>query len=97
MSQSFPIQHEPVAFDPRRRFVRVTGISSRGFVEFEFSIGSPELCVELVLPPAAFEEFCAAQAPQRLDAEPRDRCAAPDETATATHDEDTPTEERSKR
>lgn len=69
MSPSSPTQHASGGFDPRRRFVRVTGISSRGFVEFEFSIGSPELCVELVLPPAAFEEFCAAQAAERLDAE----------------------------
>lgn len=69
MNQPSSIQADPGDFDPRRRFVRVTGVSSRGFVEFEFSIGSPELCVELVLPPAAFEEFCAAQAAQRLDAD----------------------------
>ncbi len=69
----------PGDFDPRRRFVRVTRVSSRGFVEFEFSIGSPELCVELMLPPVAFEEFCAAQAVQRLDAgaaPATDGCAA---------------------
>ena len=55
MSPSTPPRQQADEFDPRRRFVRVTGVSSRGFVEFEFSIGSPELCVELLLPPAAFE------------------------------------------
>ncbi|RQH06980.1 phenol hydroxylase subunit [Paraburkholderia dinghuensis] len=53
-------------FDPGRRFVKVTGINDRGFVEFEFSVGQPELCVELMLPLAAFEEFCLAQNVSRL-------------------------------
>ena len=53
-------------FDPGRRFVKVTGINARGFVEFEFSVGQPELCVELMLPLAAFEEFCVAQNVSRL-------------------------------
>lgn len=57
------------AFDPTCKFVRVTGINRRGFVEFEFSIGIPELCVELMLPRAAFEEFCIAQNVVRLAAE----------------------------
>jgi phenol hydroxylase P0 protein len=55
------------AFDPGRRYVRVTGINSRGFVEFEFAVGAPELFVELMLPPAMFESFCATQNAQRLD------------------------------
>lgn len=55
-------------FDPTRKFVRVTGINRRGFVEFEFSVGIPELCVELMLPRAAFEEFCVAQNAVRLGA-----------------------------
>jgi len=54
-------------FDPGRRFVKVTGLNDRGFVEFEFSVGQPELCVELMLPLAAFEEFCVAQNVSRLD------------------------------
>ncbi|WP_296663658.1 phenol hydroxylase subunit [Paraburkholderia sp.] len=53
-------------FDPGRRFVKVTGINTRGFVEFEFSVGQPDLCVELMLLPAAFEEFCLAQNVSRL-------------------------------
>lgn len=54
-------------FDPGRKFVRVTGINSHGFVAFEFAVGSPELFVELMLPPAMFESFCAAHGVQRLD------------------------------
>ena len=53
--------------DPQQRFVKVTGVNSRGFVEFEFSIGSPDLCVELMLPRQAFDEFCATQQVRRLD------------------------------
>ncbi len=53
-------------FDTTRKFVRVTGINPRGFVEFEFSVGIPELCVELMLPREAFEEFCVAQNAVRL-------------------------------
>jgi phenol hydroxylase P0 protein len=56
-------------FDPTRKFVRVTGINRRGFVEFEFSVGIPELCVELMLPRAAFEEFCVDQKAVRLTME----------------------------
>ena len=55
-------------FNPHQRFVRVIGVNSQGFVEFEFAVGSPELCVELMLPPAAFEEFCLMQGAVRLDA-----------------------------
>lgn len=58
--------HSTDAFDPARRFVRVTGINPRGFVEFEFSVGIPDLCVELMLPQAAFEEFCISQSAERL-------------------------------
>lgn len=41
-----------------KRFVRVRERSER-FVEFDFAIESPELFVELILPPLAFEEFCS--------------------------------------
>jgi phenol hydroxylase P0 protein len=40
-------------------FVRLRGMRSDGFVEFDFSIGDPDLSVELILPKAAFDEFCA--------------------------------------
>ena len=47
-------------FDATRRYVRVCEQRQDGFIEFEFAIGTPELCVELMLPEAAFHEFCLA-------------------------------------
>lgn len=55
-------------FDTRRRYVRVTGERDNGFVEFDFAVGEPEIFVEMILPPAAFAEFCAANRVERLDA-----------------------------
>ena len=46
-------------FDVWQKFVRVTGIRNNSFVEFDFSVGSPELYAELILPFEAFREFCA--------------------------------------
>lgn len=40
--------------------VRVLGTRLGRFIEFEFSLDDADLTVELVMPPAAFEEFCAA-------------------------------------
>lgn len=54
--------------DISRRFVRVLQRRSNGLVEFEFSIGWPELSVELMLPEADFEAFCSVQKARRLDA-----------------------------
>lgn len=47
-------------FDAGRRYVRICHRRPDGFVEFEFAIGDPELAVELMLPEAAFHEFCLA-------------------------------------
>lgn len=47
-------------FDAMRRYVRVCERRPDGFIEFEFAIGDPALCVELMLPEAAFHEFCLA-------------------------------------
>ncbi|GEK48203.1 phenol hydroxylase subunit [Bisbaumannia pacifica] len=41
-----------------KRYVRVRERSAR-FVEFDFAIENPELFVELIMPPVAFEAFCA--------------------------------------
>jgi phenol/toluene 2-monooxygenase (NADH) P0/A0 len=49
-------------FDTTRKFVRVIEKRANGMVEFEFAIGEPELFVELLLPAAAFADFCAANA-----------------------------------
>lgn len=46
---------------PHQAFVRVTGMRLGRYVEFEFSLNDADLTVELVMPPAAFQEFCAAQ------------------------------------
>ena len=56
-------------FDVTRKFVRITGSLPNGFVEFEFSIGEPEVAVELVMPKAAFDEFCASNQVKLLTAE----------------------------
>jgi len=47
------------------RYVRVTERSER-WVEFEFSIGDPRIYVELVMPPAQFQSFCAEQRAELL-------------------------------
>ncbi len=41
--------------------VRILGIRLGRFVEFEYSLDEGVLAVELIVPPAAFEEFCQAQ------------------------------------
>lgn len=55
------------AVDTSLRFVRVLERRPDGLVSFEFSIGWPELAVELMLPAPAFEAFCANNRVQRLD------------------------------
>lgn len=42
------------------RFVRVREIRPNGYVEFDFSIASPELSAKLILPEQAFWEFFTA-------------------------------------
>lgn len=58
---------EPNDCNTDRRYVRVTEHRADGLVAFEFAIGWPELCVELLLPAPAFAEFCATNRVQRLD------------------------------
>ena len=50
-------QKTPV-IDVNRKFVRLVERRDDGLVEFEFSIGEPELFVEMLLPASAYEEFC---------------------------------------
>ncbi|MBS0446465.1 MAG: phenol hydroxylase subunit [Proteobacteria bacterium] len=54
------------ACDTARKYVRITERRDDGLVAFEFSIGWPELVVELLLPEAAFDEFCRTNRVQRL-------------------------------
>lgn len=51
------------------KWVRVTCRRPDGFVEFDFAIGDPDLSVDLILPSAAFDEFCAANRVRHLSAE----------------------------
>lgn len=44
--------------DPRARYVRYHRLTEQGFVEFAFGVGSPDLMAELVMPLAAYREFC---------------------------------------
>ncbi|HUH88634.1 MAG TPA: phenol hydroxylase subunit [Pusillimonas sp.] len=53
-----PSQLPPV--DVSKRYVRVRNRLDNGLIEFDFAIGWPELNVELLLPPTAFNAFCAA-------------------------------------
>ena len=51
-----------------RKFVSVTNERPNGMVEFMFAVGDPELCVELVMPRIAFDEFCRDNKVEHLDA-----------------------------
>jgi phenol hydroxylase P0 protein len=62
-----PPANELPACDTTRRYVRVIEERVDGLVAFEFAIGWPELSVELLLPAAAFTEFCTTNRVQRLD------------------------------
>lgn len=53
--------------DTSLRYVRVLQRRADGLVSFEFSIGWPELAVELMLPTAAFDAFCDNNHVVRLD------------------------------
>lgn len=66
--QQVPAIEDPTSVDATRKFVRLIEERGNGLVAFEFSIGWPELAVELVMPRAAFDEFCATHQVQRLDA-----------------------------
>ncbi len=67
MTTPTPATPDAIACDVSRRFVRVLQTRPNGLVEFEFSIGWPELAVELMLPRPAFDAFCRANHVQRLD------------------------------
>ena len=72
-----PIANKAATTQPLRKFVRVTDIDHHGFVEFQFSVDDPNLYLEMTLPKAAFDEFCATHNAQHLTAE---QAKAVDET-----------------
>ncbi|MDO5624604.1 MAG: phenol hydroxylase subunit [Pseudomonadota bacterium] len=51
----------PHGWDVGKRYVRIVQRHASGMVEFEFAVGEPGLFVEMVMPRAQFDEFCAAQ------------------------------------
>lgn len=58
--------------DPRTRYVRFGRLTDRGFVEFAFGIGSPDLMTELVLPLDDYRAFCKANRVVQLTREQED-------------------------
>ena len=55
--------------DVNRKFVRLVERRDDGLVEFEFSIGLPELYVEMLLPAEAFDAFCETNAVEFIEGE----------------------------
>jgi len=52
--------------DVTLKYVRIRQVRADGLVCFEFAIGWPELFVDLMLPRAAFDDFCLRQKVQLL-------------------------------
>ncbi|MCA0176841.1 MAG: phenol hydroxylase subunit [Proteobacteria bacterium] len=61
MNAAPPLVDLPPDWDVRRRYVRLTQTHPNGMVTFEFAVGEPGLFVEMVMPRAAFDCFCADQ------------------------------------
>ena len=59
-----PSADSRTGWDVQRRFIRIVQEHDNGMVEFEFAVGEPELFVEMVMPRAQFDEFCAMQGVQ---------------------------------
>lgn len=57
-------------------FVRLRALRPDGFIEFDFAIGDPGLAVDLIMPRAAYEEFCAVNRARFLTAEQGERVDA---------------------
>ncbi len=53
-----------------QKFVRILGTRHDRYVEFEFSVNDADLAVDLILPFAAFDEFCLLQNVTMLPPEP---------------------------
>jgi Phenol hydroxylase subunit. len=56
----------------QQAFVRFQRRTPQGFIEFLFGVGSSDLMVELVLPEAAYHEFCAINNVIRLTRQEED-------------------------
>lgn len=53
-------------FDKTQRFVLITAQREDGYVEFDFSVGDPDLAVELIMNRAMFDRFCEVNAVRTL-------------------------------
>lgn len=73
------------AFDTTLKFVRLIGIKDNGMVEFEFSVGDPDLFAELLLPASAFADFCAVNQVTTLDPQRRSGAGGDDGMSLRLH------------
>ena len=64
-----PSENNAATFDMARKTVRILQRHANGFVEFSFAVGDPDVCVELVMPEAAFTEFCTQHSVEFLASE----------------------------
>lgn len=44
--------------DTSKRYVLVRNVRDDGYIEFDFSLGEPEIFLEMILSTSAFNEFC---------------------------------------
>ncbi|MFU2489903.1 phenol hydroxylase subunit [Thauera sp. WH-1] len=72
---------EQPAIDVSKKYVRLIERRPDGFVEFEFAIGEPDLCAEMLLPADAYEAFCEAN--KVIQLEPRDESDESDESESS--------------
>jgi len=57
---AIPLHAPRNALGPQQRYVRLREQRDDGFVIFDFAIGDPGLSCELIMPMAAYQEFCAS-------------------------------------
>jgi phenol hydroxylase P0 protein len=69
LEETEPMDASPTEACFQQRYVRVTSVRDKRFVEFDFSIGDPTLFVELVLPFEQFQLFCKRNQVLELSAE----------------------------
>lgn len=56
----------------RAKYVRVRHVRDNGMVEFDFAVGAPEIFVELIMPQAAFDDFCSTNDVSDITGQPSD-------------------------
>ncbi len=71
--KELPMSNSDQTFNPENKYVRITGIRNNSLIEFDFSIGEPEMYIELVLPFEAFQTFCAHNKVRHLSPEEAER------------------------